>query len=276
MAKLFDTYERIVPTWLAAVRHLSQPKAAVRNLLLEIPLPLTMTDGDRDIVRTVDAALRARNDGLTIDTVANTIFPRGLAAKYDRPELYERYHSMIDRAKKPGSWGTYFDRMTRRQSATGISVNPLDNLIEKVRRNIDSGRVYQSTYELPSCDPVVDLCDTELGFELGTYDPTQDALRPRSGPCLSHLSFKITNKTHVDLTAVYRSHTYCSRALGNLIGLARLLHWVADKTELEVGTLSCLSTHAELDVSAWGAGGKVSEGRKVLDSIAPHTRESIV
>ena len=56
----------------------------------------------------------------------------------------------------------------------------------------------------------------------------------------------------VNLTAVYRSHHYCSRALGNLLGLAQLLSFVAKESGLSVGTLSCLSSYAELDVSTWG------------------------
>jgi thymidylate synthase len=51
------------------------------------------------------------------------------------------------------------------------------------------------------------------------------------------------------LTAVYRSHDYFHKALGNLLGLSRLLEYVALKTRHEVGTMTCLSTYAFVDVA---------------------------
>lgn len=267
LAILFDAHKRIVPTWLAATLWLDdQTQHMGRNLLLEMESPLQITAEDREVIRKVDGALLDRDKGLSIDTVASTIFPQGLYKRFGGTELYDRYRTMIDRAAKPKTWGTYFDRMTRRETPSGKVINPLENLIVKIRQSVASGRVYQSAYELPSCDPAMELSTMDYGAELGTYDPARDAKLFRGGPCLSHVSFKITSKTHVDMTAVYRSHTYCSRALGNLIGLGRLLHFVASETELEVGVLSCLSTHAELDLEEWGTLGKPG-GKKILSSL---------
>lgn len=269
MAKLFDTYSRIVPTWLAAARYLEQqPDRMGRNLVLEIPTPLIRTPADEAVMHAVDAALVQRDAGLTLETVAGTIFPQGLYARHPRAELYAAYQRMITRAQVPHSWGTYFGRMTRRSGRDGV-INPLDTLIEKIRRAMQPGTpTYQSAYELATCDPAIDLAGEECGVELGTYEPAHDMRRYRNGPCLSHLSFKITNGSHVDLTAMYRSHTYCSRALGNLIGLGRLQRFVALESGLQVGTLSCLSTHAELDLEAWAVNGGVAQGRAVMASLA--------
>ncbi len=49
------------------------------------------------------------------------------------------------------------------------------------------------------------------------------------------------------LTAVYRYHYYIQRALGNLIGLAQLLAFVAEEVGVEIGPLVCHSTYAVLD-----------------------------
>ncbi|MCA8886083.1 MAG: hypothetical protein KDA35_05635, partial [Hyphomonadaceae bacterium] len=86
--------------------------------------------------------------------------------------------------------------------------------------------------------------------------PAQDRTRPIGGPCLSHLSFKLGPDRRLHLTALYRSHWYVQRALGNLFGLAHLLHFVADEAGLKLGSLICLSSMAQLDTKpkAWGKG----------------------
>jgi hypothetical protein len=58
---------------------------------------------------------------------------------------------------------------------------------------------------------------------------------------------------------MYRSHHYCARALGNLLGLAQLLSFVAKEAELKVGTLTCLSSHAVLDAETWGGVQRAQE-----------------
>ncbi len=84
MANLFDTYDRVVPTWLAAARHLDgQPERQARNLLLEIKSPLALTQEDREIMAKVDQALDAKN--LTLRTVAGTIFPIDVYRRFGRP-----------------------------------------------------------------------------------------------------------------------------------------------------------------------------------------------
>lgn len=65
------------------------------------------------------------------------------------------------------------------------------------------------------------------------------------------------------LTALYRSHYYVYRALGNLYGLAWLQHFVAREVGIEAANLVCHSTMAKLDtlaakpkaeVKGWGSG----------------------
>jgi hypothetical protein len=69
---------------------------------------------------------------------------------------------------------------------------------------------------------------------------------------LSHLTFKLVDRKELELTAIYRSHYYIQRALGNLIGLAQLMRFVALEAGLKVGRLTCISTDAHLDVQNWG------------------------
>ena len=46
---------------------------------------------------------------------------------------------------------------------------------------------------------------------------------------------------------MYRNHLYIEKLLGNLIGLGRLMEFVAHEAGLKVGALTVISTHAEID-----------------------------
>ena len=100
--------------------------------------------------------------------------------------------------------GRYFERMTRHRKTDGKQYNPLQDMIDKMKRQEDAGSHYKSAYEL------------------AVYDPLRDG-RSLYGtlPCLSFVSFKLHPVHGLLLTAMYRNHTYTSRCLGNLIGLGR-------------------------------------------------------
>lgn len=267
MATLFDTEQRIVPTWLAAARHLEKqaPLRQAKNLLLEITHPLDLTDEDRAVMAKVDELLAPK--GLTLKTVAGTIFPIAMYQRHGRPGYYEKYKEMLKRGQAAGTWGTYAHRMIHRPGKEpGTTINPLDFLVDKLSaagqpQRKDGRKVsFVSTYELSVADPEADLQRRDDGGgDVPTYDPALDSKEWLGLPCLSHLSFKRVARNDgafaVDLTAVYRSHHYCARALGNLLGLAQLQSFVAKESGLAVGTLSCLSTHAELDTHEWGGVG---------------------
>lgn len=275
MAKLFDgsTGTRLVPIWHAAATHLlACPERSDMNLVLEISDPLSVTADDEEFLLAVDGALRASDEcDLTLDTVASTIFPYRMYQRHGRPGMYKKFLSSLNRGKKSGTWGTYAERMIERPAKDGIStINPLNLLVEKLRANGKSRQCFKSTYELNLTDPEADLIPILDGFgdggDVPTYDAARDARASRNRPCLSHISFKLVGTKQVNLTALYRSHHYCSRAMGNLIGLARLLKFVATEAELEVGTLTCISTFATLDSKTWGG---VASSAKLLASYKP-------
>jgi thymidylate synthase len=264
MAKIF-TEDRIVPTWLAAARGLSVAGGSGKNWILEICDPTALTAKDRTVISRVDAALRSATD-TTVKTVAATIFPQSVYQAHGRPDFYGVYLKTIRRAKKKGTWGTYAWRMMERRTAEpGKTINPLEQVIEKLKRASTVGKRYKSNYELATMSPADDLdLPIDIAAELPTYDASRDGACVANIPCLSHLSFKLGDADDVHLTAIYRSHYYCERALGNLIGLAQLLNFVADETELGVGSLTCVSTHAVLDMKAWGG---VAQGRTLLKGL---------
>ncbi len=161
-------------------------------------------------------------------TVANTIFPAAFARGRSAAQLYADYPSMHLRMKRmTGDWGRYFDRMIRWPTPDGPAINQLDRIVQKVRRQRRRGRNFKSIYEVTINDPCRDT-------------------RWRGGPCLSLLSFKRDGERLL-LTASYRSHHYVARCLGNLVGLGRLMDFVARESGLVVGSLTCISTYAKID-----------------------------
>ncbi|HET7662334.1 MAG TPA: hypothetical protein VFK31_01745 [Rhodanobacteraceae bacterium] len=136
--------------------------------------------------------------------------------------------------------------MKRIDRKNGETFNPLDRIVKKFIAA--KKRAYQAVYELGVVEADDVLADGPW-CELPIADP---AAKPcRNIPCLSHLSFKL-NDGHVALTAVYRSHYYAQRALGNLIGLSQLQSFVAAESKLPIGSLTCVSTLAVLDAATWG------------------------
>ncbi|MBC3932626.1 thymidylate synthase family protein [Undibacterium curvum] len=274
MAKIFDgtTGNRIVPIWHAAATHLLHAHERTdMNLVLEIIDPMTVTEEDKKLMRQIDVALKSPGCDLTLDTVASTIFPYRMYERHGRPAMYKKYFSALDRGKKSGTWGTYAERIMSHPAKDGINtINPLNMLVEKLRTNGKARQSFKSAYELNLSDPEADLAPIlDLfgdGGDIPTYKAVLDAKATRNRPCLSHVSFKLVDTDKVNLTAIYRSHHYCARALGNLVGLARLLNFVAKEAELEVGQLTCISTFATLDTSTWGG---VTKTRKLLGSYKP-------
>lgn len=255
--------DRIVPVWLEAARHLAQCADNVeRNIVLEIASPGVLNALDRDVIGAVDEALKTQLPGLSVQTVASTIFPNHLYKLDKRPAFYESYLNAMSKGKKKGTWGTYALRMIRRVARNGTTTyNPLETLVRKLQASKE-GRCFQAVYELGLVDVELDLQDDGFGFELPLYDPALDRNLTLNMPCLSHLSFKVT-KGKLDLTALYRSHWYCQRALGNLIGLNNLFNFVATESGFERGVLTCLSTHAYLDTQSFGG---AQATKKLLES----------
>jgi hypothetical protein len=186
-----------------------------------------------------------------VATVASTIFPANFYLQRGATGIYEDYVKV--HPQLPRHWGTYAGRMLRKLAASegknrGAEINPLRILVEKMKKQATGGRM-RAVYEMNLID------DREL-LELPIYNAITDARCTRGQPCLSHLSFKLVSAGQkVTLTVLYRNHYYIGKALGNLIGLAQLLSFVAAEAGIGVGPLVCHSTLAELDTGTWGVGG---------------------
>ena len=226
------------------------------NVIIDVENPLAFDAKDTAITNLVDQFLKSHNAG-SISTVANTIFPQAIYRKFGAPGLYSEYLKVFKTFTTKKSWGRYFLRLTRRPLVLGdkpIQVedlpdkdtfNPLQDLIDKLKRQKAKGKCVKAAHEL------------------AIYDPINDRNLHRGGPCLSFLSFKRHPEKGLLLTAMYRNHTYITRCLGNLIGLGRLQAFVAEQVGIPVSSLTCISTHAELDK----ASEKSEEGEPDEDQI---------
>lgn len=228
--------------WLAGATHLqTQPEQRDYTLILEVSNPLVLSDEDKLVYEAVDAFL-AKHDGHSINTVVNTIFPAGLYQRHGPDEVLKHYRAItpriVEHQQPDRGWGSYAMRLTGRKDANGTDFSPLQSVIDKLQQQLKTTGPMRSAYEINLIDPLLDI---------PIYDSTTDRKRPRGGPCLSHLSFKLKSDRKLLLTAFYRSHHYIQRALGNLCGLAWLQHFVAQKLGIETAELVCISSMACLD-----------------------------
>lgn len=246
MKKLINTFEaQSCPlVWLQATQFLrAQPEHRAYNLVLGVEAPDQLSPSDFAVYDLADEFLR-RHECDPLNTVAGTIFPANHYLENGAEGVFTDYAD-----EYPGfrtSWGTYAYRMIRKPAKPGESamvINPLEILVEKMKSQQKKGH-FKAVYEL-------NLVEADDMLEIPTYDGALDCNRILPHPCLSHLSFKVLPQDRVMLTAIYRSHYYMLKALGNLLGLAQLLLFVARETGLHVGPLVCHSTSAVLDMDNW-------------------------
>jgi hypothetical protein len=241
------TKETCEQAWLAAAEHLAKPGAHTDyNLVVEILKPTRHDEADRRVRAVVDGFLR-RHQASPVTTVAGTIFPAAEYVNHGTQGVYELYPvEVYPEIKGPHDWGRYAYRLVRWPVAGGSPLNPLKTVVEKIANQLKNGRRMRACYELSLTDSAIDL---------PLYDPVTDKGRPRGGPCLSHVSLKIGETDTLYLTALYRSHSYIARALGNFLGLADLQAFVCDQTGLAPGPLVCISSYARLETDdGWSVG----------------------
>ena len=237
------------------------------DLFIQIAEPTVLSAADRSVYNEVDAFL-TKFGGLNLDTVAETIFPNADYIRGGRDAVFETYPERMQRiheAHPDRQWGCYAMRILRQTDLTGKSFNPLKDLLNKVER-----RNYKACYELGRGRP---LHETEeegpaLDGDIPIYDPATDRKVYRGHlPCLSHVSIKYDKRNdQVRLNATYRAHHYMQRALGNFIGLGRLLFFVAHEAGAGVGPLTINATYAKLDTGSDGR-GESSWGYRDIDAL---------
>jgi thymidylate synthase len=217
--------------WLAAAKTLLERSAVQAgreawDLAVEIVDPEAEVS---DIRAGLDLEL-ARQELQSIDTVANTIFPKTLwLSSQSREEFFDRYRHLVPKLRRfrGNHRGLYFDRLTAWPPG---STEPM-NQVEEVIRRIFSERQGRGPLRFV--------------YDMSVFSPQHDK-RPMGFPCLAYLNVKL-DRDRLRLTAHYRNHYFVERAYGNYLGLARLQKFIAGETGMLLGPLTCVSGHAVLE-----------------------------
>lgn len=214
--------------WIEAVKAVdAETGHEAHNVLIDVADPTAAASLAHPVVSRVNDFLAER--GKSVETIANTIFPQALYDRYGYPDFIEKFHTrVLPKVRNNKRWsGYYFERMTRMPMVGGGTLDQLSREIGRMRENSSLNK-----HEITVFDPERDVTDSVY-----------------AGQCLSFLSFHLVPGTPrtVLLTAQYRNHYYIEKLLGNLIGLGRLMAFVARETGTKVGSLTVLSTHAQID-----------------------------
>ncbi len=217
--------------WLEAATAVNAVQGhEAHNVIIDVAEPLDQLPADSHIMNLVDGFLR-KHDVLPLQSVSNTIFPEALYRLHGAPEFMKQFHDkLLPKIRRTDRWsGYYFERMTAYQTRDDKRLNQLWGIVERIR----------------------DEKNKSLNkFELSLFDPERDIDKsPYGGQCLSFLSFKLMpgEEKKLILTALYRNHYYIEKLLGNLIGLSRLMAFIAEEAGVGVGSLTIISTHAVVD-----------------------------
>lgn len=205
------------------------------NLCVHITDPGLLNEDD---VRRYDPhKLTARAQ--SVYNVANTIFPaHSRFHTGNRNEFFDHFRKVYERGqrKHASTWGTYFLRLI---GFGKTQQNQLGTIIDAIRTW--NGR-------------------PRAAFVMHLSSPELDAPRWMGAPCWQYAEFLRTDDNTLSLTAAYRSHDYYLKALGNFVGLTRLLKFVCRHTSMTEGNLTCLSVYAHLQ-------GRAAETRRLLAQI---------
>jgi len=234
--------------WLAAAQFVDgQKNHEAHNVLIDVENPTAGASLSDPIVSQVEAFLHRSEKSVVC--VANTIFPEGLYRLHGAPTFMNKFHEkVLPKVRKSDRWsGYYFERMTAYPTRDGEPLNQLWGIVERIRdeRNKSLNK-----------------------FEMTLFDPERDIDNsPYGGQCLSFLSFKLLPgaEKRLALTAWYRNHYYVEKLLGNLIGLGRLMAFVAAEGGVGLGPLTVLSIHATIDQPG---GVKRSDVTRLLERCA--------
>lgn len=202
-----------------------------------------------------------RSDVRSVETVASTIFPKDLyrhqpswchdldeqtRTEIDEAatELFDDYADMLPTiASDPSStWNnTYFGRMMA-WPETDPPRNQLAWCIKYLRTQLRGGAGQANSADIAIAG------EGELS-SLQIHKSNEG--RYFGGPCLVHLDLSVHNDK-LNLLATYRHWHLVERALGNLLGLARLLGFLSEQTGYPIGELTVVSGMANAQRKDYG------------------------
>ncbi|WNV82885.1 hypothetical protein [Umezawaea sp. Da 62-37] len=234
----------------------------------------------------------------TVDTVAATIFPHTLyaapgmawapelspvdAARLDlaAADLYEVYSEMLpllctaDGNKR----GTYFGRMVSWPGKEPGGVNQLADRVKYLRQVRRDGKRAHNLSDIAiggEAEPCANITSPEDAGSAADVSDVDDVglqvyaatdRRQRGFPCLVHVDLTLLDG-QLSMLAVYRHQYLITKAYGNLLGLARLLGYLAAQTGFAVGELAVQATLADTQEQHFG-------GRRGIQALIDSTLSS--
>lgn len=216
------TGHSVVEAWLkASSAVLSSPSNRIRNLIVEILDPIAF---DRKWLHRFDPKSVGAKDRLS--AVVKVLFPfRGKQPNETRDQFYLRWNKALEknRSKKTlhAAWGTYFGRLTAFQN---------ENQLENIVRALAQRKIRP-----------------EAALVAHTSSPKLDTIKPIGSPCLQYVEVLWGRDDVIDLVAIYRNHDFLNKALGNYIGLGRLLNFLTGESGKTPGKIVCHSVRAYCD-----------------------------
>lgn len=218
-----------IPTaWLVAAQRVCEPGEPLSFLVVSAKAGFPAVHED---LRSLDDCARSVGAELP-SSVAGVLFPqRVVDSAGPTDQRIKKGWELFGRGRRAGlkfsGWKhTYFERLT------GHWIDAKTNLQE-----IKENRLASIIEKINAWDK-----DVEAAFYVHTEAST-DRLRPRGAPCLQYVQFRLHEKTRLELFALYRSHDYFNKVLGNMIGLQRLGQFVADSTGREFIGQTVFSLH---------------------------------
>jgi hypothetical protein len=227
-----------------------------------------------------------QSDHHSVSTVASTLFPSNLypdpglvwhpdLAKADQQrldlaaeDLYEAYRTALPmiRTAHGNSHGTYFGRLVSWPGKTSDGYNQLAVRVHQLRMQRRLGRAITNAADMVLDGPAEQATEIEdqgetTGQTLQIYHSHDE--RTQAFPCLVHVDISVLDN-RLSLLAVYRHWHLITKALGNLIGLSRLQHFLAQQTGYEVGEMVVHGTVTNAQFADFG----VARVRRLVDEAA--------
>lgn len=261
--------------WLRTLEHVVEAGGHEVNVITTITDPAAPeTPTIRGALDRVLSVHRKSVRVQPVETVAGTIFPRdvytdtglsfasdmdqSLLAKLDASaaDLYACYCDMLPvlTTDQANNRGTYFGRMVSWPGKTAGGTNQLADRITRFRR-MHEGNVTQRNLE-----DITVAGEAEFAGSPPSGDPeglqvyAANDRRERGFPCLVHVDLTLY-KRRISMAATYRHQYLVTKAYGNLLGLSRLLDFLAQQTGFEVGELMVNATFADAEDSNYTKAG---------------------
>ena len=253
------------------------------NVLTTVTNPGQEEAGIRALVDDLlSPGVRGETTVQSVETVANTIFPASLYndvgfawdIRLDRDacrqldqaasDLYEAYETMLPllTTVHANHNGTYFGRMISWPGKAGGGRNQLKDRIGRLRDANRGGQRRNNLADIAVGGEGDDRLADPDDLGLQTYSPTDN--RIRGFPCLVHVDLTLLDG-RLSMLAVYRHQYLVTKAYGNILGLGRLLRFLAQQTGYEVGELAIQATLADDERVAFG-------GNKGIAKLVSQTR----